>query len=232
MVFPMNFLRLLLDAVLPSPVDLALAQTPWAPCAAHAYCARCGESAGPGEAREDGCSRCAGKRLPWARVTRLDAWGEPVQSFVAAMKYRGHFAFAPWLGGLLAQALALDASKDAVVAHVPMHWTRRVARGYDQADLLADAVAAASGFPRVRPLARARRAPRQAAQTLAGRERNARGAFRLSRLARRQVQGRHVVLVDDVKTTGATLRQCARLLKRAGAASVQVAVVAVADRRR
>lgn len=225
----MLFLRHLLDALLPSPVDLALAQTPWSPCAAHAYCARCGESAGPGEAREDGCARCAGKRLPWARVTRLDAWGEPVQSFVAAMKYHGQFAFAPWLGGLLAQAITLDAPKDALVVSVPMHWTRRVMRGYDQAALIADALAKAGGFDRGHSLARARRTPRQAAQTRAGRARNVRGAFRLARFNGAKVRGRHVILVDDVKTTGATLRQCARLLKRAGAAQVQVAVVAVAD---
>lgn len=228
----LSFLRLLLDAVLPSPVDLALAQTPWQPCPPHAYCARCGACAGPGEAREDGCSACAGRRLPWARVTRLDAWDEPVKGFVAAMKYRQHWAFAPWFGRLLAKAVALDVPADPLVVAVPMHWTRRTARGYNQAQLIAGSLAKAQGWRGADPLARVRRTPRQAGQSRSGRARNVRGAFALRRGAAAAVRGRHVILVDDVLTTGATARQCARLLRRAGASSVQVAVVAVAQLKR
>ncbi len=221
----------LLDAVLPSPVTIAVAENPWQPCPAHVYCAHCGAAAGPGEAREDGCSACAGQRLPWNRVTRLDAWEEPVKSFVAAMKYRSHWAFAPWFGQLLATAITLDAPADAVVVPVPMHWLRRTARGYNQAGLMAEALAKTGGLECANPLKRIRRTPRQAAQSKAGREANVRGAFALRRSARALVGGRHVILVDDVKTTGATARQCARLLRRAGAQSVHLAVVAVADKK-
>lgn len=220
-----------LEAVLPSPVTMAVAENPWQPCPAHVYCARCGASVGPGEAREDGCSACAGLRLPWSRVTRLDAWGEPVKDFILAMKYRQHWAFAPWFGGLLAAAIVLDAPANALVVAVPMHWLRRTGRGYNQAELIARALAKAGGLDYANPLRRIRRTPRQAAQSLSGREANVRGAFALRRSARALVKDRHVILVDDVKTTGATLRQCARLLKRAGARSVQVAVVAVADKK-
>ena len=222
----------LLDALLPSPITLALAETPWQPDTVHAYCPRCGSSAGFGAVKADGCSRCVGQRFPWARVTRLGAWEEPLQAFVGAMKYRQHWAWAPWFGTHLAEALRLDAPAAPVVVCVPMHWRRRLERGYNQADLMAEALAKTRQWPLAHPLKRARHDPKQMSLSRNQRLVHARGAFALRKNAARQIGGRHVILVDDVLTTGATLRQCARLLRRAGAASVHVAVVAAADRRK
>ena len=112
---------------------------------------------------------------------------------------------------------------------VPLHWTRLFLRRYNQAVLLAQAVRAAGG-PEVAAdwLVRRRRTPIQGHLGPAARERNVRGAFALR--ARRSVAGKRVVIVDDVLTTGATVTECARLLKRAGAASVGVLTLARALR--
>src|SRR5204863_8089812 len=102
---------------------------------------------------------------------------------------------------------------------VPLHWTRLFARRYNQAGLLAHAIRAAGGPP-VMPdgLVRRRRTPSQGRLGAAARARNVRGAFALRRGC--NVKGKRIVLVDDVLTTGATVDECARVLRRAGAAFV------------
>jgi ComF family protein len=112
---------------------------------------------------------------------------------------------------------------------VPLHWTRLFQRRYNQASLLAHAVRAAGG-PEVAAdwLVRRRRTPAQGHLGPAARERNVEGAFAMR--AHRNVVGKHVVIIDDVMTTGATVGECARVLKRAGAASIGVLTLARALR--
>jgi ComF family protein len=104
-----------------------------------------------------------------------------------------------------------------VLVPVPLHWTRRIERGFNQADLLARGVALALGRPLDRTLLRrARRGPRQLGLSRRERRRVLEGVFEASAGA----AGRHVLLVDDVTTTGATLEACAVALRRARARSV------------
>lgn len=111
---------------------------------------------------------------------------------------------------------------------VPLHPFRRLRRGFNQA---AD-LAAALDLPVVHGLWRTRATPPQAGLTADRRRRNVRDAFRLSPLLSRRTRQRLVgcvaVLVDDVRTTGATLEACAQTLKAAGAAEVRALTVAVA----
>jgi len=112
---------------------------------------------------------------------------------------------------------------------VPLHWTRLFQRRYNQAALLAQAIRSADG-PDVAAdwLVRRRRTPVQGHLGPAARERNVRGAFAVR--SGRSFYGKRVVIVDDVMTTGATVDECARVLKRAGAASVGVLTLARALR--
>src|SRR5689334_12277064 len=112
---------------------------------------------------------------------------------------------------------------------VPLHWTRLFARRYNQAALLAYAIRAAGGPP-VAPdwLVRRRRTPVQGHLGPPARARNVRAAFALRKGS--SVAGKRLVIVDDVLTTGATVEECARVLRRAGASWIGVLTLARAVR--
>jgi len=134
-------------------------------------------------------------------------------------------AFGRWMHRAGAEVLA-DAD---LLVPVPLHWTRLFTRRFNQSALLAQAIRAAGGPP-VAPdwLVRRRRTPSQGTLGPLARTRNVRGAFALK--PGRDVKGKSVVVIDDVLTTGATAEECARVLRRAGAASVRVLVLARALR--
>ena len=112
-----------------------------------------------------------------------------------------------------------------LVCPVPMHLIRQLQRGYNQAHLIAQSFAAASGYP-LAPLLRRRRYTRPQTLTPASiRIANVRHSIALAPV---DLHGWDIWLIDDVRTTGATLRACAHLLRRAGAQRIHVAVVAVA----
>jgi ComF family protein len=112
---------------------------------------------------------------------------------------------------------------------VPLHWTKLFQRRYNQAALLAHAISSAGGPPVAADwLIRRRRTPPQGRLGAAARDRNVRAAFALR--AGRSVAGKGVVIVDDVMTSGATLDECARVLRRAGAKSIGALTLARALR--
>ena len=155
------------------------------------------------------------------------AYEDGLRKLIQVFKYQGVTALAGPLGARLAEVLPRHENPTVVVA-MPMHWLRRLARGYNQADLLAREVARHTGLPLARPLRRRRSEP-QAGKSSAQRRRNVQGKFQVVRPA--AVRGRHVLLIDDVLTTGATASACARALKRAGAARVTLLALARVDRR-
>ena len=129
------------------------------------------------------------------------------------------------LSGLLAQALPRDEAFDAMVP-VPLYWRRRLQRGFNQAELLARGLSRHSGVPVVKALGRVRPTPTQAGLSNSGRRLNVARAFRAQ-----SVQGKRILLIDDVMTTGATAAACALALKQAGARRVALLTVARVDRR-
>ena len=134
---------------------------------------------------------------------------------IHALKYGERTALAPWLGHEMAQALAPGYRPDLVV-DVPLHRTRRRERGYNQAALLADALAVAIAAPRlVDALERVRPTRAQARLEPGARRRNMAGAFRVANPE--ALAGRSVLIVDDVLTTGATLESALDALAGAGA---------------
>lgn len=128
-----------------------------------------------------------------------------------------------YLGGQLGRAMAEIhpgedfADRDMVVA-VPLNWTRFLARGYNQAALIAGPIADRLGLPLLRPLVRRRPTSHQTRLARGARQENLERAFAVRKAVR--LGGRRVLLVDDVTTTGATLEAAAACLKQAGASSV------------
>lgn len=174
-----------------------------------------------------GCAFCLDQSIPWQRLTRLGYYGPPVDDWVRQLKFHRQWRWARWMGEQLAEAI--DAPADAgrlIVCAVPMHRLRRWRRGYNQADLIAQAMAEARGWTYAALLKRIRHTPPQTAIAPSRRHDNVRHSFAIERVG---LAGYDVLLIDDVKTSGATLAGCTRLLKQAGARSVYAAVVAVAD---
>jgi ComF family protein len=184
-------------------------------------CARCGQP-GPDAL----CGACLASPPAFDAVRAGGLLGGPLADAIHALKYRNRPAVARSLGAWLAARAALPAG--AALVSIPLARGRRIERGYDQAALLADALARAAGArgQRLRAaLRRVRETPPQVGRTREERARNVAGAFE----AGPAVAGRDVVLVDDVVTTGATADAAATALRRAGARSIVVVALARAE---
>jgi ComF family protein len=173
------------------------------------------------------CGRCRRGLSPFAAGASLGPFEGALRILVHELKYRGRRRVAARLAGLLLEESdirrVLGAGADIVP--VPLHPKRRRQRGFNQAELLAAALARGSGLalsPGV--LVRRKDTSPQAGLSSAARRRNVAGAFAVRHRSR--VMGRTLVLVDDVTTTGATASACARALKDAGAAEVRLVTVA------
>jgi len=213
---------------MPSPAD-ALLEAWFRPDAPWTWCPWCG-----GRAHGDG-SACGGaaSTVHAPTVVRLAAHRGPVRRWVIDVKHSRWEAMGQLLGALLGEQLlrcgvVAAGCPGTWIVPVPMPWARRASRGIDHAAVIAGSVARATGLPVVHAL----RHLGGRAQVEAGdrRSRASSGSerFALRRPARRCVAG-HVVMVDDVRTTGATLAECARVLQRAHVARVDAAVVTVRE---
>jgi ComF family protein len=155
-------------------------------------------------------------------------YGGAVATAIVRFKYAGRSDLGARFSAIMAAAAALVAPEVDLVVPVPLHPRRLVERGFDQAALLAAPIARRLGIPHAaRALLRTRATPPQASLDRAARAANVANAFRCSS---RQVVGRRVLLVDDVRTTGATLSVCAEALRRGGAAHVRTLVLAARNR--
>jgi len=216
----------LLTVAFPSRLEAlrAAEDMPWQPDSHENYCYRCGGSVGPGEATLDGCHDCRGTRPPWKRVVRLGAYKPPLSTRIVAMKFGRSWPWATKFGHQLGDVIGKPhATQPTIVCPVPLHWRRRLARGFDQTRLIAEALAARLNLPCMQLLRRTRHTQPMTLQPVSKRRAAVRGAFACQPL---DLTGHDVWLVDDVLTTGATLRACCRQLKACGAERINVAVVA------
>lgn len=165
------------------------------------------------------CPDCAADPPPFCGVRVPFTHGGAAAEAVHRLKYRGRREVARALGPLLATAARPDRAAIEVVAPIPLHASRRRERGFDQAALLARALARELGLPyRGDLLRRERPNPHQVGLDRLARQRNLAGAFRAAGPA----DGLRVALVDDVITTGATARAAAKALADAGAAEIRL----------
>jgi ComF family protein len=212
-------------------------------------CTLCGERVSRGQAFCDGCERslpllgsgcavCATRLAPGADSLICGAcqqrppryvsvhtpfrYAAPIDRLIQGAKYNARFDWLDMMARRLAEHVRARASGVDAIVPVPLHRSRLRSRGYNQALELARPVARSLRLPLRQELERVRPTPPQTALSPDDRRRNVRNAF----AAAGDFTGLRVALIDDVMTTGATAQAVARCLRRAGAASVEVWVVA------
>jgi ComF family protein len=193
-------------------------------------CPKCGGCVPVAPGAADGCPLCKMDTFHFDTAVALGEYHTRLREFIFRMKRPQGELLARSLGRLLfrqnRQRLG-EFNPDAVVP-VPMHWLRRFGRGVNNPEHFGISLSKELGIPLCRGvLRRIRNTPPQSGLLPKDRVKNVRGAFRVRRGHR--LQGRRILLVDDVLTTGATCSEAARVLKEAGAGFVAVAVVARAQ---
>ena len=169
------------------------------------------------------------KKRPWRTLRAVTFHDGVGRALVHALKFRDDLTVAPVMARLMARRAREVATPDMLVAPVPLHWLRLWWRRFNQSVALAWPLASELGLECVPDLlVRTRYTTPQT--RLSGRRRrtNLKGAFAVHRRHRARLEGRPVLLVDDVLTTGATAEACTRALKQAGAGDIHVVVFALA----
>jgi ComF family protein len=191
-------------------------------------CRQCGQ--GLSVIGDGYCGACLSRAPPWDSAIAALAYRFPVDQLVCRFKFGRNLA----CGQVLARELSLAAREKCenlpgCLLPVPLHRYRHFSRGFNQADVLARQAGKALGIPVLATvLNRKRRTRAQSGLDAASRKRNIRGAFDCKFPQAKKADLAHVALVDDVMTTGATLAECSRMLKKAGVGQVSVWVSAKA----
>lgn len=178
-------------------------------------CTLCGEPFPSSSGPDHACGSCLSDKPPFSAARSALVYDGAALEAVHRLKYAGDVNLAAVLGPYAASAAALMPVPHAVVP-VPLHPARLKERGFNQSLLLAREVAKAlRASLDIDGLARVRQTPQQTTLTAAERRKNVAGAFRVARPG--SFKGRQVLLVDDVYTTGSTIRECAKALRDDGA---------------
>lgn len=160
---------------------------------------------------------------PFARARSAVAYDGVARQMVQSLKYRDRTDLAPWMAQWMIRAGHELVTAADVVVPVPLHRGRFFRRRFNQSAELARAVASARSLPfEPGAVVRVRRTARQVGLTHNEREANVRGAFQVPEEADILVRGRNILVIDDVYTTGATVKAVTRALKRKGAVSVDI----------
>ena len=195
-------------------------------------CSFCGKTAAKYETFNGRCHECQGLKSQLDYIIRVGAYQSPLKELLWQLKYCGQSSLDRFLGGLAADTATIrpEFRELDYLVPIPLHWRRRLRRGYNQSELLAEAIArklTMSGMPRKLnfDLVRIRNTPPQTTLSEARRRANLAGAFALR--PDHKFSGGKICLIDDVTTTGTTLETAARVLRRAGASSVGALVIMV-----
>ena len=166
------------------------------------------------------CGACLADPPPLGRIRSAVAYGDTARSLVLRLKYGRKTALARTMAHYMRRPLG-ELREGALLVPVPLHRRRLWGRGFNQAALIAAELARKNGG-KCDPLllCRKRHTPRLKGMSVSERRRTVQGAFALR--GGREVRGKAIILVDDVYTSGSTAAACARLLKRQGAASVEL----------
>ena len=174
------------------------------------------------------CLECLKHRPPYTLHRSCAGYEGTLREVILLMKYRGYAVLGSDLARFALEATGSDdglwSGIDALIP-VPLHPRKRKERGFNQAAVIARELGRVKGVPvKTKALGRVKNIPAQTGLEAGARKRNVSGAFAVRRPA--EVKGLTVLLVDDVYTTGSTVKECCRMLRRAGAREVRVLTLA------
>lgn len=214
-------------------------------------CACCGDILMPGEKQlcincladltatrytshnDNRTERLLGGRIAFSKATSIFIFrhGNTVQKAVHAMKFHGNSDLCLLMGRQMGLELLASGRFDNIdlLVPVPLHWWRRLRRGYNQSELLCRGIAQVMHREvNTRALRRHRYTQQQSLQASSDREKNVQGAFSLRRTD--DLAGQHILLVDDVLTTGATISSCCDALKNVNNLKISIATFSIAGK--
>jgi ComF family protein len=184
-------------------------------------CARCALPFDYGEGAEILCGRCMAEPPAYDRLRAAVAYGDMARAVALKLKYGGRPSVAETMARFIERHL--DASAAPILAPVPLHRWRIWRRGYNQSALIAGILARRAALDaQLDLLERVKATPVLRGMNPRERKAAVRGAFRVNSKRKAGLEGRAVILVDDIYTSGATVNACASILRRAGAARVDV----------
>jgi competence protein ComFC len=193
------------------------------------YCHRCGRDVSRYGVYKNSCPNCQSEEIYFDAIARAGIYDDALRKIILAFKH-GKTELDLVLAGLINSALEVSGFSGYIdlFVPVPLHWRRRLSRGYNQSHILAKKLIHPAKINT--DLVRIRYTKEQPAMlTPAARAKNVAGAFAVRN--NHGLAGCRICLVDDVKTTGATLNECANILKEAGAVKVFAMVLAVAGQK-
>lgn len=173
------------------------------------------------------CAACITAPPPYTTARAALIYNDHSRKLILGFKYSDKLyavkSFTPWLERVGAEALS---QADALIP-VPLHYWRMVRRRYNQAAIIADDLGDTVGLPVVKQaLIRTKATKAQGYLNPDERLKNIRGAFAIHPKYKEQIQGKTLIIIDDVYTTGVTVKECARILLKAGAKEIHVLAVA------
>ena len=193
------------------------------------FCARCGVpfAFDAGEGADILCGACIARPPAFDRARAVFHYDDGSRAMILGFKHGDRLEGAPAFAQWMAQASQDLLEGAPLIVPAPLHRKRLFSRRYNQSAILALALGRLTGAEVCTDaLRRVRNTPPQGGLNRAARERNLRGAIEIRPRRKALVQGRNILLVDDVLTTGATAEACARALRRAGARRVDVSCLA------
>lgn len=195
---------------------------PWNDCC----CARCAQPVGSPLPPGVDCAGCQAAPPPVRTTIAPLIYAFPADAAIKSLKFHRKLFYVPAFGEILVRAFARLPSDIDALLPVPLHWRRHLTRGYNQARELCNPLLETTGLPLVSNIVRQRATAFQSGLSGQARRANLHGAF----CVRGEIPGRHVLIIDDVITTGTTCRALATVLLQAGVDKVSVLALARAAR--